>query len=209
MICIQLAILHVTYPTGEQAGNIMELMKVKNKSKLDTLSRQDIRLGPTKDTFQYRPWLVLLFVFVGVVLFISGCGVLKPIDQKSSAGDSPKSDSVVAGVYRDFDDILIPKPMQVNRKMTSIFETPTITAGVLSLNGMMDLDVLIGFFKTNMTKDNWTAVGMFKGPRSILHFEKGNRRCVMTLTDSRYGYKTLVEIWVTPKNDALPSGLLK
>jgi hypothetical protein len=187
----------------------MELMKMKNKSKLDYLSRQDIRLGRTKDTLQYRRWLVLLFVFIGVALFISGCGVLKPIDQKSSAGASSQSDSVVAGVYQDFDDILIPKSMQVNRKMSSIFETPTITAGILSLGGILELDDLIGFFKTNMTKDNWTAVGMFKGPRSILHFEKGNRWCVMTLTDSRYGYKTLVEIWVTPKNDASSSGLMK
>ena len=72
------------------------------------------------------------------------------------------------------------------------------------------LDELIEFFKTNMIKDNWTVVSMFKGPRSILHFEKGNRWCVMTLTDSRYGYKTQVEIWVTPKNDSrAESGLLK
>jgi hypothetical protein len=187
----------------------MELMTVKNKSILNYFSQQDIRLGSTKDAPQYRRWLVLLFVFVWAVLFMSGCGVLKPIDQKSPAGASSQSENVLAGVYQDFDDVLIPKSMQVNRKTSSIFETPTITAGVLSLDGRLELDDLIGFFKTNMTKDNWTAVGMFKGPRSILHFEKGNRWCVMTLTDSRYGYKTLVEIWVTPKNDALPSGLLK
>ena len=182
---------------------------MKIKTILDNLSQQDIRLDNSKDALQYKRRLVLFFVFVWAVLFLSGCSVLKPIDQKSPAGGSSQSDNVLAGVYQDFDDVLIPKSMQVNRKTTSIFETPTITAGVLSLNGMLELDDLIGFFKTNMTKDNWTAVGMFKGPRSILHFEKGNRWCVVTLTDSRYGYKTQVEIWVTPKNDALASGLLK
>ena len=182
---------------------------MKIKTILDNLSQQDIRLDNSKDALQYKRWLVLFFVFVWAVLFISGCGVLKPIDQKTPAGGSSQANNVVAGVYQDFDDVLIPKSMQINRKTSSIFETPTITAGVLSLNGMLELDDLIGFFKTNMTKDNWTAVGMFKGPRSILHFEKGNRWCVVTLTDSRYGYKTQVEIWVTPKNDALPSGLLK
>jgi len=187
----------------------MELMTVKIKSILDNLRQQDMRLGPTKDALQYRRWLVLLFVFGWAVLFMSGCGVLKPIDQKTPAGGSSQTNNVVAGVYQDFDDILIPKSMKVNRKTSSIFETPTIMAGVLSLDGMLELDDLIVFFKTNMTKDNWVAVGMFKGPRSILHFEKGNRWCVMTLTDSRYGYKTQVEIWVTPKNDASPSGLLK
>jgi len=186
----------------------MELVKVKTKSKLDYPSRQYIRFGPTKDILQHRGW-VFLFVFLWSILFMSGCGVLKPIDQKSPAGGLPQSDNVVAGVYQDFDDILVPKSMQANRKMSSIFETPTITAGILSLDGMLELDDLIGFFNINMAKDNWTAVGMFKGPRSILHFEKGNRWCVMTLTDSRYGYKTRVEIWVTPKNDASSSGLLK
>ena len=52
------------------------------------------------------------------------------------AGGSSQPDKVFAAVYHDFDDILIPKAMQVNRKMSSVFETTTITAGVLSLNGI-------------------------------------------------------------------------
>jgi hypothetical protein len=60
-----------------------------------------------------------------------------------------------------------------------------------------------------MLKDNWTVVSMFKGPRSILQFEKGNRWCVITLMDNRYGNKTQVDIWVTPKNETASSGLLK
>ncbi len=151
----------------------------------------------------------LFFVSISAILVLWGCGVLKPIESKSNGGGSPQPGKGLAGVYQDFDDILIPQAMQVNRKMSTVFETPTISAGVLSLSGRLEPDALIEFFKTNMTKDNWTIVSMFKGPRSILQFEKGNRWCAITLTDSRYGYMTQIEIWVIPKNDATASGLLK
>jgi len=151
----------------------------------------------------------LFFVFASAIFFMSGCGGLKPIASNSSGDGSSQPDKGIAAVYQDFDDILIPEAMQVDRKMSSVFETPTISAGVLSLGGRLKPDALIEFFKTNMSKDNWTIVSMLKGPRSILQLEKGNRWCVITLTDSRYGYKTRIEIWVTPKNDAAASGLIK
>jgi hypothetical protein len=179
------------------------------KTFLDTVNRQDIRSGPRSDTPQFKGWLNVLFVVASAIFIVSGCGVLKPIDKPSNRGGSSQPGEVIAGVYHDFDDILIPKAMQVNRRMSSVFETPAISAGVLSLGGKFKRVELIEFFKTNMTKDNWTLVSMFKGPRSILQFEKGNRWCVITLMDNRYGYKTQVEIWVTPKNEAPSSGLLK
>jgi hypothetical protein len=179
------------------------------KSVLNTVNRQCIRIGPRGDTPQFKEWLRVLFVAASAVFIVSGCGVLKPIDNPSKGGGSSQPGKVVSGVYLDFDDILIPKAMQENRKMSSVFETPAISAGVLSLDGNIELIELIEFFMTNMTKDNWTDVSMFKGPRTILQFEKGNRWCVITLMDNRYGYKTRVEIWVTPKSDAAASGLLK
>jgi len=179
------------------------------KSVLENVKRRYVRTGRAGGTPQFEGIFKLFFVVASVVFIVSGCGVLKPIDKPSFEGGSPQTGKLVAGVYHDFDDILIPKTMQLNRKMSSVFETSTISAGVLSVGGMLKINELIEFFKTNMTKDNWTLISMFKGPRSILQFEKGNRWCIMTLMDRRYGYKTQVEIWVTPKNEAQSSGLLK
>ncbi len=184
-------------------------MKTVVNSIFDMGSRQHFRTGCAGGARQFKGWLGLFFVVVAAIILVSGCGVLKPIENASVEGGLSQAGTVGAGVYHDFDDILIPKTMQVNRKMTSVFETSTISAGVLSVGGMLKIDELIEFFKTNMTKDNWTLISMFKGPRSILQFEKGNRWCIMTLMDRRYGYKTQVEIWVTPKNEAQSSGLLK
>ncbi len=178
------------------------------KSVLDDVNRQGILIDPKGDKPHLKGRLNVSVVAL-VICILSACGVLKPIDNTSSGEGASQPGKVVAGVYHDFDDILIPSVMQVNRKMSSVFETPNISAGVLSLSGKLKLVALINFFRTNMIKDNWTVVSMFKGPRSILQFEKGNRWCVITLMDKRYGYKTQVEIWVTPKKDAAASGLLK
>jgi hypothetical protein len=177
------------------------------KSVFDDASRQGIRICPGGGSFFLKKRFI--FCIVSAIIMVSGCGVLKPIHPPPNTGGSSPPGNVVAGVYHDFDDILIPKVMQVNRKMSYVFETPTISAGVLSLGGRLKLVALIEFFKTNMLKDNWTVVSMFKGPRSILQFEKGNRWCVITLMDNRYGNKTQVDIWVTPKNETASSGLLK
>jgi hypothetical protein len=169
--------------------------------------QQGVLRSRSNETLPFKRYLGI--ILSGLMVTMCGCGVLKPIDKPSLAGDSSRPGKVFATVYHDFDDILVPKAMQVNRKVSSVFETATITAGVLSLNGSLKVNELIAFFNINMIKDNWTAVGMFRGPRSIMHFAKGNRWCVVTLTDGRYGYKTQVDIWVTPKNDATPTGLLK
>jgi len=151
-----------------------------------------------------KGWAVIL----AVALSVSGCGVLKPIQREPGSQDKRQEKLSVPRVYLDFDDILVPKTMRVNRKMSSVFETAATTAGVLSLEGTLSLDVLIEFFESNMGKDNWTLVSKFKGPRSILHFEKGNRWCMITLSDRRYAAKAQVEIWVTPKGETPAAGLL-
>jgi hypothetical protein len=156
-----------------------------------------------------KRWLNWLFVAATASCLVTGCSVLRPIESAPVEGGSSQAGKEFTGVYRDFDDILIPKILRVNRKMSSVFETATISAGVLSLGGPLKMDELIEYFMANMTKDNWAFVSMFKGPRSILQFEKGNRWCAITLMDRRYTYETQVEIWVTPKTDAASTGLLK
>jgi hypothetical protein len=147
-------------------------------------------------------WIVVLFLILPV-----GCSVLKPIQDKNSAPDQPTRTG--SAKYHNFDDILIPSQLKVNKRTSSIFETENLVAGVISLKGRMDIDALVEFFKNNMNKDNWSAGGMFKGPRSILLFEKGSRWCVITVTNGQYDTQLQVEIWVTPKSDEIASGLLK
>ncbi len=134
-----------------------------------------------------------------VILMITGCSVLKPIENASSDRKGSLQQRRASPVYHDFDDILIPGELKLNRRISSVFKTVNISAGVLSLAGKIDSETLIQFFKSNMTKDNWRSVSGFQGPRSLLLFEKGNRWCVITLAENGYG--TQVDIWVAPKNN--------
>ena len=58
-------------------------MKTILKSIFDIGSRQDIRTGCAGGTPQFKGWLNLFFVVVSAFFLVSGCGVLKPIDNAS------------------------------------------------------------------------------------------------------------------------------
>ena len=139
--------------------------------------------------------------FTGIVILtlflITGCSFLKPIESASSDSRRMLPQRRTSPVYHNFDDILVPGELRLNQKMSSVFQTETVAAGVLAFSGKLDAETLIQFFKSNMAKDNWRWVSGFKGTSSLLIFEKGNRWCVITLTGAGYGNQT--KIWVAPK----------
>jgi len=153
-------------------------------------------------------WILLLVMAAAMGVFY-GCGFLKPIDGPFRANRSSQGKPIIAPVYRHFDDILVPKVMQVTPKTTWVSETAAMTAGVVSLEGTPGRRELIRFFETNMARDNWRVVSKLAGPRTIFQFEKQNRWCILTITERSGIHGTQVEIWVIPKDDAAATGLLK
>ncbi len=98
--------------------------------------------------------------------------------------------------YYDFDDILIPKEMDLKAADSFILETPQFKSGVMVFSGKIEVNSLTDFFIANMTKDNWSMRSAFRSSRTILVFEKAQRYCIINITDEKF--KTLVEIWVSP-----------
>jgi hypothetical protein len=78
---------------------------------------------------------------------------------------------------------------------------------VIVLKGRVDVTSLIDFFENNMVKDNWRLACVLKSPRSIMVFEKENRRCVINITETEF-VNTHVEIWVAPTINEGRSGVL-
>ncbi len=148
----------------------------------------------------YSPILVIMVVF-----FLSGCSSLK------SKNDGPPSTTQMQKknepLYYDFGDVLVPRPLKVDKKSSFVFRTPGLSAGVLSLKGRVEVGSLITFFESNMANDNWVAVSSFKSPRTIMLFKKENRWCVINITDK--DFYTYVEIWVAPTIVESGSDLLK
>lgn len=112
-------------------------------------------------------------------------------------------------VYHDFGDVLIPGEMKVEKRSSFIYRTPGFSAGVLSLKGRVDMNSLVTFFDINMPNDGWRPVSSFRSPRTIMLFNKGNRWCVIGITEREFS--TVAEIWVSPtmNNSIEEEGLLR
>lgn len=145
-------------------------------------------------------WNLMGAVLVAIFLLsVWGCQTITP-----KRADT-KKESVAT--YYDFGDVLIPKELKVNKKLSFIYRTAGLTSGVLTLEGRVEVTSLIAFFENNMAKDNWQEVVEFKSPRNLLLFKKENRWCVMNIEEKEW--KSHVEIWVAPTMGEMDGGLMK
>ena len=155
---------------------------------------------------QKRLYLVMLMLIATIVFSVGGCSSLSKKDDKATAPES-KTSSGVPAQYYDFGDVLVPKELKVDKNSSFIYQTSGFSAGVLVLKGRIETSSLISFFQTNMAKDNWNIISLFKSGRTMLLFQKANRWCVMNITDE--AFNTYVEIWVAPTIEGSQTGLLK
>lgn len=139
-----------------------------------------------------------------VLLLVAACS---STPKTTDGSDAKETDDQNAPLYYEFGDVLIPRELELDVKSSFVYHTAGFTAGILAFKSKVEIGSMIDFFKSNMAKDNWQAVGTFKSPRTLLLFQKENRWCVINITDNRWD--TLVEIWVAPFSDISGPGLLK
>ena len=151
--------------------------------------------------------MILIATLLAFFLAVSGCTGLQTKSSEPSSSASVKKDEGPVPLYYDFGDVLVPSQLKINKKTSFVFQTPGLSAGVLSLKGRVDGSSLIAFFENNMAKDAWKKVSSFKSPRTILMFQKENRWCVINITDG--DFNTSVEIWVAPTLSDADTGLMK
>ena len=99
--------------------------------------------------------------------------------------------------YYDFDDVPVPKEMELDSKESLMFETPHVKAGLLCFSGRVEPVSLFNFFRANMPKDGWQMRSYFKYGWYIIVFEKPEKDCILGITEGHL--KTNLEIWVTPR----------
>ncbi len=137
-----------------------------------------------------------------LMLFVASCAQTFKSTPESK---SPESGTQAKGLpsqgspdsYYDFDDILIPKEMKLVPKLSLLFETPEIKAGVIFFEGRVDPVSLFNFFMTNMPKDNWQLRSYFKYGRYIMVFEKPDKDCIVSINEKTL--TTELEMWITPR----------
>jgi hypothetical protein len=153
-----------------------------------------------------RSWFPLL---AALLLATAGCSALskdKPADS-SPPPKAGKSDQA-APIYLDFDDVLIPGEMEIDRDESFVYQTSGFTVGSLSLKGRVEVGSLIAFFEKNMPRDNWRMVSQFKSPqRTMMLLQKQNRWCVLEISEG--AYNTYAKVWVSPTINPTAGGLVK
>ncbi len=139
----------------------------------------------------------LIFLTLAL-LVLSSCSTFQGARQPSP-GDAPRSgvETRPAPRYLDFDDILLPREMDLVPDKSLLFETPGVKAGLLVFQGRVEPASLFDFFMANMRKDNWQLRSYFKYTPYILVFEKPDRDCVISLEEG--ALHTELQIWVTPR----------
>ena len=149
--------------------------------------------------------LVLACFSVAPIFFlmIHGCAGL------TTGNDHDISDDrgFAPPIYYDFGDVRLPDELRVNNRDSFVYRTAGFSAGVLVLEGRVELYSLITFFENSMKQENWKFLSSFKSPRTIMLFQKENRWCVINITEKMS--TTLVEIWVAPTIDESETGLFK
>ncbi|MCB2185710.1 MAG: hypothetical protein KQJ78_04790 [Deltaproteobacteria bacterium] len=149
-------------------------------------------------------WLCLL-------LFLPGCYLLPPLTTQGVASSVATSQTVnlvthggvtdsrgptVRGLgrYYDFDDVLIPPGLSLNRDRTIAFRRGGRTVGMLVFDGRLEVQSLQNFFIAAMQNDGWSYESSFSHPQTALFFAKPRRTCVIHITEETL--YTQVTVWV-------------
>jgi hypothetical protein len=149
--------------------------------------------------------LGLMIAGLGLLGFLLGCGSVLQ-EQKKESSSTPTAPPVgkkldrPEGRYYDFEDIQVPVELKMDARNSKVFQSPNLVAGVLVLDGYVEVKSLVSFFKDSMARDNWQIKGNFRlPPKTVLLFEKKNKRGVMFIEESMFN--THVEVWLIPTQE--------
>ena len=112
-------------------------------------------------------------------------------EEPSSAQDKKQRAS-----YYDFEDVLIPSELTIDKKNSFVYGTSRTKVGILIFEGRVEPTSLANFFQNNMRSDGWKLINSFKYREYLLNFLKEDRACVITITEK--SFSTTVEVRVGP-----------
>ena len=96
--------------------------------------------------------------------------------------------------YYDFDDILVPSGLTLDKKNSVVYGAGRQKVGVLIFKGRVDPLSLADFFQNNMQKDGWKLFGVFRHREYLFGFLKEDRVCVITISKRCFSTKVTVNV---------------
>jgi uncharacterized UPF0146 family protein len=140
--------------------------------------------------------MIARMVMVGLVLMVAAaCAMFEKAPAK------PESTQKRLPDVREFDDVLIPREMDVHKESSAIYRREGMSAGLLRLAGRVETNSLMRYFQNNMTNEGWRLISQFRSPQSLMIFQKDNRMAVIAIEDG--DIETFADVWVVPTNESI------
>lgn len=143
---------------------------------------------------------IFILSFIMLLAF-SGCALFQKGGTGSEGAAQPKQETLNQTFY-GFPDIPVPKELAYVPEKSFVYENPAMKAGVMFLNGNVEMQSLENYFKINMAKNGWRYVNSFRYRDVVLNYQKEDRTCNIKM--SRGSFQTEVEIWVGPAEKTTP-----
>ena len=137
------------------------------------------------------PLLRLLALCLSVAL-ICACAMF----EKSP----PKADPKRLPDQREFDDVMIPRDMEIDKDASAVYNRDGMTVGILRMAGRVEVGSLMRYFQNNMSNDGWRQVAMLRGQQSLMAFQKAGRMAVIAIEDANS--MTYTDVWVVPMGES-------
>lgn len=144
-----------------------------------------------------RRMMVSFSVLALALLTIASCSMF----DKTPAKPEPAAKRLPD--VREFDDVMIPREMDIDKDGSAIYRREGLSAGLLRLSGRIEVNSLLRYFQTNMANEGWRLVTQFRSPHSLMLFQKGNRMAVIAIEDG--DFQTFADVWVVPLNESIDS----
>lgn len=132
--------------------------------------------------------LTVVFLLLFLFSIFSACATTKKEGAPSPPEEKPRASSY------DFNDILIPSEMKLNKKDSFVYTSAQFKAGILSFSGNVETDSLASFFQNNMPKDGWRQISTLKYRETMLVFLKDERACVITIKEKLFSTNLKVRV---------------
>jgi hypothetical protein len=138
-----------------------------------------------------------MFAWGLVLLLAAGCSALDkgPVKQTESRKRLPD--------VREFEDVLIPREMDIDKEASAIYRREGMAAGLLRMSGRIEMTSLMRYFQNNMANEGWRPISQFRSPHTLMLFQKANRMAVIAIEDA--DFQTFADVWVVPLNESIDS----
>jgi len=139
-----------------------------------------------------------------LLLLLTGCTNFGGM----GGGDSQEGYSSASQPYYppDFREVLIPDGLDMNREDSMFVKTSSFNGGVLTFDGRIDVISLSDFFEGSMPKNGWKLSGVVKAKNYLLIFTKPDKTCMITISENKLNFKTVVNIYISQDTESVGGG---